>query len=70
MHDDKLTNEAVRQVLSEMVPGFSETLAKALGIAPADLYRRIEGGELTKTTALAALAKLAISLYTTNEPRT
>ena len=60
--DDLLTTEIVRQHLGEQIPGFSQVLAEALGCAPAALFQSLESRSLTKTAAIAALAKLALKL--------
>lgn len=62
MGKDILTAENLRQHLADQVPGFAQVLAEALNKEPSDLLRLIEGGQVSKTEALAALGRLVIAL--------
>ena len=62
VNEDLLTNETVRQHLGEQIPGLPQLLAESLGYSPADFFRHLEAGSVTKTAAIAALAALAIKL--------
>lgn len=56
----RLTMEEASQVLAEQVPGFFDILALSLNISTRALRTRIEDGALTKTQAIAALARMAL----------
>lgn len=56
-----LTMETVRQYLGEQIPGFVATLAAARGQSIRELLGSLERGEVTQVSAIADLARLAIT---------